>query len=1253
MMRILYGSRVLYDPSSGIELLDVELTRSLREAAVLTFKMPRTHPAYGAVELASVDPQVDVYDGPELIMRGRAASCEDVDDVGTVEFTVEGELAYLNDTAVRPYSVLDGGASSLAPNQPYEFFAWLVTNHNARVEPSKQFAVGVNQGHLLNDSSGLLSKDLAYPSTGKAVKELLLDGMGGFVRARYSDGKRYVDLLADTDGTASQRIEFGTNLLKFARTRDGSDVKSVCIPLGKKDEETEERITVKRLSGTDADGYGRYKIMGDRVVSVDLVAKVGYREQAVEFDAVEDFEKLPARAVSWLSSQASEIETVKVSAFDLSRIDPSAKPIRLGDYVRVTSRPHGYDSYMIVSRIVERPGDWRGAEYTFGLEGDDIGERVRKHAAQLNAGVNKAYERAESVDKIAKDAQERADAAKSDADKAQADADAAKEAADKAKSDAEKAAADALKAAQDALDAKREADEATAKVEVAETDLRVVREAVASAQEAADAASEAAGEADAKADAANKAAADAKSESQGAFESAANAIVTAEAAQAEAAGAKADAGKVRDDLAGQIKTVTDTMSADYTKKTDLTQTEARLASEIERSAAGIASTVAETYAKKTDLTSVEFDLQTKITQNADAITSTAKSVTAVDAKANDAASEASAASAAASKAQADAKSAATGAGAAQAAADEAARNLAIAEKSLDAVTTRVGATEEDVKAAEAAVATAKGAADAASAAATAAKTDAAAAQATADVAKAAAEAARKAADALGTRVTAAETKIEQNADAITLRATKTEAQGYASTAKSEAVSAAAGDATAKANKAKADAAADAKSKADAALAGAKTYSDAQLKVQADKISANVTETNGLKTRMSTVEQTASGLSVRLDTTDKNVTTAQSTANTAKTNAATAQTTANTANGTANTAKTNAATAQSTADTAKANAATAQSTANTARTEAAAAGKTATNFLEFSSSGLDVGNKTSGKWAGIRTRMAATAFQVLDAAGAVLASYGANLIELGKNTTSDTIEIKLCNGFTTLRNFINGVGEKFFYIDAIANFFEIRSRGSLSLRSDTNSISIEGNASFYGPSGQSVGNFKQVTEGTASQVGLDQVVVGNATPSGTPGNARGAAYMYGAGKGYTRLMPSNATDSHNYLNLSAIAGTGTLPAYKVLYSNASGTTGTVTLSETAANFSMLEIFYKTNDGDMSSVRVWAPNGKVANLSSSRITMAAGAGWTKSKQISISGTTLAYTGYAGESGIGSNSGGTNYVGSILICYVLGWK
>lgn len=82
-------------------------------------------------------------------------------------------------------------------------------------------------------------------------------------------------------------------------------------------------------------------------------------------------------------------------------------------------------------------------------------------------------------------------------------------------------------------------------------------------------------------------------------------------------------------------------------------------------------------------------------------------------------------------------------------------------------------------------------------------------------------------------------------------------------------------------------------------------------------------------------------------------------------------------------------------------------AKDAYNQAIEAAKTASNYMSYTSAGLEVGNKSSGAWTGFRTRMAATAFQVLSSTGAILASYGADLIELGKN--AKTAVVKLCGG----------------------------------------------------------------------------------------------------------------------------------------------------------------------------------------------------------------------------------------------------
>ena len=82
----------------------------------------------------------------------------------------------------------------------------------------------------------------------------------------------------------------------------------------------------------------------------------------------------------------------------------------------------------------------------------------------------------------------------------------------------------------------------------------------------------------------------------------------------------------------------------------------------------------------------------------------------------------------------------------------------------------------------------------------------------------------------------------------------------------------------------------------------------------------------------------------------------------------------------------------------------------------------------------------------------------------------------------------------------------------------------------------------------------------------------------------------------------------------------------LYDNSSGTTGTVTLSETAANFSYLEIFYGKSEGNpiyRNSVKVNAPNGKITNLLIAYNIYSGSMSQLQSKCFSISGTSVANT------------------------------
>ena len=97
-------------------------------------------------------------------------------------------------------------------------------------------------------------------------------------------------------------------------------------------------------------------------------------------------------------------------------------------------------------------------------------------------------------------------------------------------------------------------------------------------------------------------------------------------------------------------------------------------------------------------------------------------------------------------------------------------------------------------------------------------------------------------------------------------------------------------------------------------------------------------------------------------------------------------------------------AQSTANTAVSNAATAQSTANTARNEAAAAAKTATNYMNYDSNGLVIGNLTASSL-GRNILIDSDSVDIRNGS-TVLASYGDNYVYLGKGSVGS--HISFCN-----------------------------------------------------------------------------------------------------------------------------------------------------------------------------------------------------------------------------------------------------
>ena len=450
-------------------------------------------------------------------------------------------------------------------------------------------------------------------------------------------------------------------------------------------------------------------------------------------------------------------------------------------------------------------------------EGDRVLVTIENHEATILGNLTKppsAYKEQEAIDK-AEDAQNSANAAGEAAEDAKSLAQSASNKADAATLDATNASASANKAKQDAAEALTAAGNASTKADEAKNLATTAGQNAATAREEAALA-------------------------QNAATAAQGEVTRIEGVVTDVKGDIDTALREVADQAADLQATKETLEVTYAKKTEVSDVQAALTTEISKKVGELQTTVSQTYAAKNDVVAMEGRLQSQITQTSGEVSSVVGKVEQLESdtteakkKVDEALEKSAAAQVAAGQAQANATAAQTAADAAKTNADnatkkaneavqnaanaaataaEADRKVSAAKTDLDEAKVnlentmnRVGATEQEiadaqkkVDAAQAAVTQAqKEAAEAtlaannAQSAANKAQTDATEAQnaatnaqkkadnaaLAAGNAQAAADKAQQDVAALTKRVTSAETAITQNAEQIELSATKTEEIG--------------------------------------------------------------------------------------------------------------------------------------------------------------------------------------------------------------------------------------------------------------------------------------------------------------------------------------------------------------------------------------------------------------------------------------------------------------------------------------------
>lgn len=216
-----------------------------------------------------------------------------------------------------------------------------------------------------------------FGTTWDILQSELTDVYGGYFAVRYSDdGKtRYLDYLAD-DGiteTNPQPVEFGVNMLDLTNYVKAEDIVTQVIAVGYKSKGWWIFKSTKTISQTAYD-FEAQKVYGVITKVIVLDGKASTNQKLLDA-ANEELRRCQQRY----------LEGIEVSAVDLH--DAGIDVERLGwmKKTRVISKPHGLDTLLLLSKVVEPLDAPQKKRFTFGTSFYSISDlqALSSHKASL------------------------------------------------------------------------------------------------------------------------------------------------------------------------------------------------------------------------------------------------------------------------------------------------------------------------------------------------------------------------------------------------------------------------------------------------------------------------------------------------------------------------------------------------------------------------------------------------------------------------------------------------------------------------------------------------------------------------------------------------------------------------------------------------------------------------------------------------------------------------------------------------------
>lgn len=340
MYKIKLDGKILYYPGDRqAAVINPELDLQTGYAGELTLKVPVLNPLYN--DIHNRKSMISVYRDKTEIFYGEVRTREK-DRFKNQPIKVTGALSFLADTILPQQEWHD-----MSPREMLD--AWLQL-HNNQVEDRKKIYIGVV---TINDSNDSLYRITDRENTLEAIREKLVDRLGGYLRLRHEEDKLYLDWIKiqEYGKYCEQPIQFGENLLDYSETMTADDVITALIPLGAAiEQETDENASeFERLEkNVDITSVNDGK---DYIYSKEAVESFGWVWKTEKWDDVATPANLLKKATEYLTTQQYENLVISLTAVDLSLFGRDYDSFDIGDRVLCNAIPYGMKKVLPVMEM--------------------------------------------------------------------------------------------------------------------------------------------------------------------------------------------------------------------------------------------------------------------------------------------------------------------------------------------------------------------------------------------------------------------------------------------------------------------------------------------------------------------------------------------------------------------------------------------------------------------------------------------------------------------------------------------------------------------------------------------------------------------------------------------------------------------------------------------------------------------------------------------------------------------------------------